>query len=147
MEPDPLWETGWVQSLGQKANIVAPEVRHTCTAGRGRVINFAVISDSAQSFWRRITPEYDSPCKPDIGRCLQFTATPTQIRVRPACFPENFAFPKTVEQVVHSRKRMNQERGQVCLQGRALGISHAKSLQDTIWPPERGKEDKNTNWD
>ena len=46
MEPDQLWETGWVQSLGQKANIVVPEVVHTCTTGRGLVIDFAVISDS-----------------------------------------------------------------------------------------------------
>ena len=38
--------------------------------------------------------------------CLQFTAIPTQVRVRQACFPKNFAFPKTVEQVVPSRKRM-----------------------------------------
>ena len=40
MEPDQLWETGWVQSLGQKANIVVPEVEHTCITGRGRVIDF-----------------------------------------------------------------------------------------------------------
>ena len=50
LEPDQLWETGWVQSLGQKANIVVPEVVHTCSAGRGRVIDFAVISDSVQPF-------------------------------------------------------------------------------------------------
>ena len=36
MEPDQLWEAGRVQSLGQKANIVVPEVVHTCTKGRGR---------------------------------------------------------------------------------------------------------------
>ena len=54
----------------------------------------------------RITPEYNTPCKPHIGICLQFTATPTHFRVRQACFPKNFAFPKTVEQVVPSRKRM-----------------------------------------
>ena len=68
--------------------------------------DFAVISDSLQPFWRGITPEYNSPCKPHIGICLQFTATSTQVRVRQACFPENFAFPKTVEQAVPSRKRM-----------------------------------------
>ena len=106
MEPDQLWETGWVQSLGQRASIVVPEVGHTCTTGRGRIIDFAVISDSVRPFWRGITPEYNSPCKPHIGICLQFTATPTQVRVRQACFPKNFAFPKTVEQVVPSRKRM-----------------------------------------
>ena len=105
MEPDQLWETGWAQSLGQKANIVVPEVVHTCTTGRGRVIDFAVVSDSVQPFWRRITPEYNSPCKPHIGTCLQFTATPAQVRVRQACFPKTFAFPNTVEQVP-SRKRM-----------------------------------------
>ena len=106
MEPDQLWETGWVQSLGQKASIVVPEVGRTCTTGRGRIIDFAVISDSVQPFWRGVTPECNSPCKPHIGICLQFAATPTQVRVRQACFPENFAFPKTVEQVVPSRKRM-----------------------------------------
>ena len=106
MEPDQLWETGWVQSLGQRASIVVPEVVHTCTTGRGRIIDFAVISDSVRPFWRGITPEYKSPCKPHIGICLQFTATPTQVRVRQACFPKSFAFPKTVEQVVPSRKRM-----------------------------------------
>ena len=103
---DQLWETGWVQSLGQRASIVAPDVGHTCSSGRGRIIDFAVISDSVQPFWRGITPEYNTPCKPHIGICLQFTATPTQVRVRQACFPKNFAFPKTVEQVVPSRKRM-----------------------------------------
>ena len=106
MEPDQLWETGWVQSLGQRASIVVPEVGHTCTTGRGRVIDFAVISDSVRPFCKGITPEYNSPCKPHIGICLQFTATPTQVRVRQACFPKSFAFPKTVEQVVPSRKRM-----------------------------------------
>ena len=55
-EPDQLWETGWVQSLGRKANTVVTEVVHTCTTGRGRVIDFAVISDSVQPFWRRIAP-------------------------------------------------------------------------------------------
>ena len=49
MEPDQLWETGWVQSLGQRASIVVPEVGHTCTTGRGRIIDFAVISDSVQT--------------------------------------------------------------------------------------------------
>ena len=150
MEPDQLWKTGWVQSLGQKANIVVPEVGHTCTAGRGRVIDFAVISHSVQPFWRGITAENNSPCKP------QFTATPTQVRVRQACFPKNFAFPKTVEQVVPSRNRMKskkpslrnptrkrsslsqQERDQVCLQGRALGVSHATPTQDTNWSSECG---------
>ena len=58
-------------------------------------------SDSVQPFWTGITPGYNLPCKPHIGKCLQFTATPTQ-----ASFPKNFAFPKTVEQVVPSRKRM-----------------------------------------
>ena len=95
-----------MQSLGQKASIVVPEVGHTCTTGRGRIIDYAVISDSVQPFWRSITPEYNSPCKPHIGICLQFTATPTQVRVRQACFPKNFAFPKTVEEMVPSRKRM-----------------------------------------
>ena len=71
IEPDQLWETGWVQSLGQRASIVVPEVGHTCTTGRGRIIDFAVISDSVQPFWRGITPEYNSPCKPHIGTCLQ----------------------------------------------------------------------------
>ena len=52
MEPDQLWETGWVQSLGLRASIVVPEVGHTCTTGRGRIIDFAVISDSLQPFWR-----------------------------------------------------------------------------------------------
>ena len=52
MEPDQLWETGWVQSLGQRASIVAPEVGHTCSSGRGRIIDFAVISDTVQPFWR-----------------------------------------------------------------------------------------------
>ena len=94
MEPDQLWETGWVQSLGQRASVVVPEVGHTCTTGRGRIIDFAVISDSVRPFWRGITPEYNSPCKPHIGICLQFTATPTQVRVRQACFPKNFAFPE-----------------------------------------------------
>ena len=37
---------------------------------------------------------------------LAIHGTPTQVRVRQACFPKNFAFPKTVEQVVPSRKRM-----------------------------------------
>ena len=62
MEPDQLWETGWVQSFGQKANIVVQRVGHTCTRGRGRVIDFAVISDSVQPFLPRITPEYNPPC-------------------------------------------------------------------------------------
>ena len=106
MEPDQLWETWWVQSLGLKASTVVPEVEHTCTTGRGRIIDFAVISDSVQPFWRGIALEYNSPCKPHIGICLQFTATPTQVRVRQACFPKSFAFPKTVEEVVLSRKRM-----------------------------------------
>ena len=48
MEPDRLRETDWVQGLGQKANIVVPGVEHTCTTGRGRIIDFAVISDSLQ---------------------------------------------------------------------------------------------------
>ena len=52
MEPDQLWETGWVQSLGQRASIVVPEVGHTCTTGLGRIIDFAVISDSVRPFWR-----------------------------------------------------------------------------------------------
>ena len=85
---------------GSMGNIVVPEVVHTCSAGR--VMDFAVISDSAQPF----TLEYNSPCKPHIGTCLQFTATPTQVRVRQACFHKTFAFPKTVEDVVLSRKRM-----------------------------------------
>ena len=91
MEPDQLWGTGWVQSLGQKANIVVPEVGHTCTTGRGRIIDYAVISDSVQPLWRGITLEKNSPCKTHIGICLQFTATPTQVRVRQACFPDAFA--------------------------------------------------------
>ena len=37
-----------MQSLGQKANIVVSEVGHTCTTGRGRIVDFAVISDSLQ---------------------------------------------------------------------------------------------------
>ena len=98
MEPDQLWETAGVQSLGQKANSWG----HTCSTGRGRVMDFSVISDSAQL----ITLEYNSPCKPHIDTCLQFTATPTQVRVRQACFPKTFAIPKTVEDVVLSRKRM-----------------------------------------
>ena len=93
-------------SIGQKANIVVPEVVHTCTTCRGRIIDFAVISESLQPFWRAIAPELSSPCKPHIGTCLHFTAGPTHIRVKQACFPENFGFPKTVEQVVPSRKRM-----------------------------------------
>ena len=87
-----------------KANIVVPEVEHTCTPGRGRVIDFAVNSDSMRPFWRRITPEYNSPRKPHIGVCLQFTRTPTQVRVRQVCFPETCAFPKTAKIVVPSRK-------------------------------------------
>ena len=39
MEPDQLSEIGWVQSLG-------------CTTGRGRIIDFVLISDSVQPFWR-----------------------------------------------------------------------------------------------
>ena len=39
MEPDRLWEIGWVQSFG-------------CAAGRGRIIGFVLISDSVQPFWR-----------------------------------------------------------------------------------------------
>ena len=46
-EPDQLWEAGWLQSLGQKADIVVPEVEHTCTTSRGRVMDFSVISDCA----------------------------------------------------------------------------------------------------
>ena len=109
MEPDQLWETGWVQSFGQTA-IVVPEVEHTCTTGRGRIIDFAVISDSVRRFWRGITPELSSPCKPHTGICLHFTATPTQVRVRQTCSPKHFAFPKTVEQVVPSRKRMKSKK-------------------------------------
>ena len=95
-----------MQSLGQKANIVVPAVGHTCTTGRGRVIDFAVNSDSVRPFWRRITLEYNSPRKPHIGVCLQFTGTPSQVRVRQVCFLEAVAFPKTVKDVVPSRKRM-----------------------------------------
>ena len=119
MEPDQLWETGWVQSLGQKANIVVPEVEHTCNAGPGRVIDFAFVSDSVQPFWQGITPEYNSLC---IGICLQFSAIPTQVRVRQACFSKNFAFPNTVEEVVRSRKRMKSMTKPE--EGRALGFSH-----------------------
>ena len=89
MEPDQLWETGWVQSLGQKANIVVPEVEHTCTTGRARTIDFGVMPDSLQPFWRGITPELSSPCKPHIGTCLHFTATPTQVRMRQWCLRES----------------------------------------------------------
>ena len=94
-----------MQSLGQKANIVVPEVEHTCTPGRGRVIDFVVNSDSVRPFWRRITLEYNSPRKPHIDICLHFTRTPTQVRVKQVCFPDTFAFPKTVEEVVPSRMR------------------------------------------
>ena len=41
--PDQLWETGWVQSHGQKAHIVVSEVEYTCTTGRGRVFLLTVL--------------------------------------------------------------------------------------------------------
>ena len=94
------------RALVRRPNIVVPVVGHTCTTGRGRIIDCAVISDSLRPFWRGITLEYNSPCKPHTGICLQFTATPTQVRVRQACFPKSFAFSKTVEEMVPSRKRL-----------------------------------------
>ena len=126
MEHDQLWETGWVQSLSQKVNIVVPEVEHTCTTGRGQIIDYAVISDLVQPFWREVTPGYYSPCKPHIGLCLEPTATPTQVHVRQACFPKNFAFPKIVEQVVPSRRRMMSK------------TKPEEAIKKTIWPPECG---------
>ena len=127
MEPDQLWETGWVQSLGQRQYCRAGS-GDTCTTGRGQVIDFGVISDSVRPFWRGITPEYNSPCKPHIGICLQFTATPTQVRVRQACFPKSFAFPKTVEQVVPSRKRMKSK----------TKPEEPRRKEDTSWDPKCG---------
>ena len=95
MDPRPVvGRLAGCRALAKKVNIVVSEVGHTCTAGRGRVIGYAVISESVQPYWRRITPEYNSPCKPHIGICLQFTATPTQVRVRQACFPITSPFRK-----------------------------------------------------
>ena len=100
-EPDQLWETGWVQSLGQKANI--------CTLAQ-QVVGESLTLLSSQVLCNLSGGKFHlssvSSCKPLFGMCLHFTATPTQVRVRQACFPKNFAFPKTVDQVVFARKRM-----------------------------------------
>ena len=51
MEPDQLWETGWVQSLNQKANIVVPEVEtHMHYRSVSRVIDFAFNSGLCACF-------------------------------------------------------------------------------------------------
>ena len=66
--PDQLWETGWVQSRGQNANIVVPEVEHTCTTGRGRVILLTVLLSQTLCNFSGVqtAPQYNSPCKPHI---------------------------------------------------------------------------------
>ena len=119
--------------LAKKANIVVPEVVHTCTTGRGRVIDFALIST---------TLECNSTCKPHIGTCLQFTASPTQVRVRQACFPKTFAFPKTVDEVVLSRKRMKsktkpeepiRKRSNSCAWPSKTRAGHPKVVSQSIW--------------
>ena len=71
-----------------------------------QVVGESSILLSSQTLLAGIKPEYNSPCTPHFDLCLQFTATPTKVRVRQACFPKTFAFPKTVEEVVPSRKRM-----------------------------------------
>ena len=93
--PDQLWEIGWVQSLGQMAHIVVPEVVHTCTTGCGRVISLIVLlSQTLCNFsGGQTAPQYNSPCKPHIGICLQF-------------YGNSHTFPKTVEEVVPSRNRV-----------------------------------------
>ena len=84
--------SGWEQSLGQKANIVVPEVGYTCTTGRGRVIDFGVISECVQPFWQGITPEYNSPCKSHVVIFLQFTSHTGPREA--GLFPQDLRFPE-----------------------------------------------------
>ena len=62
-------ETGWMQSSGQVATIVAPDVAHICT-GRGRVVDCEVISNTLQPFRQGITL-LNSTCVPHNALCLQ----------------------------------------------------------------------------
>ena len=78
---------------------------HTCmVVGESLILQLFQIL--VQPFWRGITPEYSSPCKPHIGTCLQFTAAPTQGRVRQACLPKNFASRKLSSRWCLREKRM-----------------------------------------
>ena len=107
MEPDQLWETGWVQSLGQRASIVVPEVGHTCTAGRGELLILLLSQILCNLSGGESHLSTVRHANHTLAICLQLRPLPHRSAVRQACFPKNFAFPKTVEQVVPSRKRMN----------------------------------------
>ena len=134
--------------FGPKANIVVPEVEHTCTAGRGRVIDFAVISDSLQPFW--LGKSHLSTIRRanfTLGYACSSRATPTQVRVRQACFPKRSRSRKTVEEMVLSRKRLAtktkpeepiKKEVKFCCKAEDRGSCSTSRLQDTDWTSKSG---------
>eukprot|EP00959_Pyramimonas_sp_CCMP1952_P184339 3854828-Pyramimonas_sp.AAC.1 len=64
--PAEMAKSGWLDVL--RARVVTPEgVEVSCTSGKGRMIDYAVVPDSFRPFLSQVMPVQNLPWGPHIG--------------------------------------------------------------------------------
>ena len=79
MEPHELASTGFPRRIG--ATLVAPRVSHTCTSGKGRLIDYFLVSHDLCSAIQGTVPCLDTPWKPHLAIRLSLAAKPADVHV------------------------------------------------------------------
>ena len=51
----------------------------TCTSGKARVIDFAIVSSSLEPLLQGVEPEHDVPCAPHVGFTANLRAMPKAV--------------------------------------------------------------------
>ena len=102
MTPVEVQDTGWMPARTGCAFV--PQCPYTCTAGIGRVIDFAIGDQAMRHIVQSTLPVYDVPCRPHIGVVHWLHEQPRHVRVnqlvKPKAIPPAILLKSTHEIVI-----------------------------------------------
>ncbi|CAK0870501.1 unnamed protein product [Prorocentrum cordatum] len=107
--PTEMAKSGWLDAL--RARAVTPEgVEVSCTSGKGRMIDYAVVPDSFRPFLSQVLPVQNLPWGPHIGLNILIRSRPASVFLRVPVLPVPLVIPEGESRVPKGRKRFQRDR-------------------------------------
>ncbi|CAK0816536.1 unnamed protein product, partial [Prorocentrum cordatum] len=107
--PAEMAKSGWLDVL--RARVVTTEgVEVSCTSGKGRMIDYAVVPDSFRPFLSQVLPVQNLPWGPHIGLNILIRSRPASVFLRVPVLPVPLVIPEGESRVPKGLKRFQRDR-------------------------------------
>ena len=143
MTPEELIDMKWTPAMA--GSIHTPDCPYTCSAGKGRIIDYGVGDISMKHMILATRPVYDVPCKPHIGVVHWISQKPRLIKVYQLVKPKKIPYIADLDNPARLEPFSMQKALELARDWTSLN-KQVHKIDQQLWGYLEGLDDTRSSW-